>query len=120
MGFAKRNGLTVTGTHGNRLLLDVNGSVADIQQAFHVTMRVIGNPTESRDFYAPDIEPSMDARSSDCRHQRIEQLCLAAPEEPDSECIIRRSFRSAQIRFRLRRRLPWQRFSRRLSSRESH
>ena len=61
MGFAKRNGLTVTGTHGNRLLLDVNGSVADIQQAFHVTMRVYRHPTESRDFYAPDIEPSMDA-----------------------------------------------------------
>ena len=32
--FARRNGLTVTGTHPNRVLLDVKGSVADIESAF--------------------------------------------------------------------------------------
>ena len=59
--FAKKHGLTIVATHSNRLLLDVNGSVADIQKAFHVTMRVYRHPTQSRDFYAPDVEPTVDA-----------------------------------------------------------
>jgi hypothetical protein len=62
MEFARTNGLTITATHGNRLLLDVSGSVDDIQQAFHITLLTYHHPSENRDFYAPDIEPSVDAR----------------------------------------------------------
>ena len=58
--FVKANGLTVTGRHPNRVLLDVKGSVADIQKVFHLTMRVYQHPTEARTFYAPDVEPSLD------------------------------------------------------------
>jgi subtilase family serine protease len=57
--FAKSNGFTVTGTHSNRTLLDVRGSVADIEKVFHVNMRVYKHPTEARQFYAPDVEPSI-------------------------------------------------------------
>jgi subtilase family serine protease len=60
IAFAEANGLTVTGTHPNRVLLDVDGPVAKIQQAFQVTMRVYQHPTENRTFYAPDAEPSLD------------------------------------------------------------
>ena len=60
IAFAKANGLAVTATHPNRVLLDVNGSVADIEKALHVTMRVYQHPTEKRTFYAPDVEPSLD------------------------------------------------------------
>jgi len=60
IAFARRHHLTVTHTHGNRLLLDVSGTVADVQAAFHVTLRVYRHPTEARDFYAPDTEPSVD------------------------------------------------------------
>ncbi len=59
--FAKRNHLTVTATHGNRLLLDVSGAVADVQRALHITMHTYRHPDGSRDFFAPDIEPSVDA-----------------------------------------------------------
>jgi subtilase family serine protease len=59
--FALRQNLTVTATHSNRLLLDVSGSVADIQRAFHITLRTYHHPTEARDFYAPDADPSVDA-----------------------------------------------------------
>ena len=45
----------------NRLFVDVSGSVADIQTAFHITLRTYHHPTEARDFYAPDAEPSVDA-----------------------------------------------------------
>src|SRR5271168_5294470 len=33
--FAEANGFTVTGTPANRLLVDINGSVAQIEKAFH-------------------------------------------------------------------------------------
>ncbi len=56
--FAEGNGLTVAGTHPNRVVLDVEGGVADIERAFQVTLRLHRHPTENRVFYAPDIEPS--------------------------------------------------------------
>jgi len=58
--FAQSNGLTVLQTHGNRTLLDVSGSVADIEKTFHVHLRQYQHPTETRTFYAPDSEPSVD------------------------------------------------------------
>ena len=58
--FATANGLTVTVKHPNRVVLDVEGSIAGIERAFHVTMRVYRHPTEARTFYAPDVEPSLD------------------------------------------------------------
>jgi subtilase family serine protease len=58
--FAKANGLTVTGTHPNRVILDVSGTVADMERIFHVTMHTYRHPTENRTFFAPDTEPSID------------------------------------------------------------
>jgi kumamolisin len=60
MDFAKAHGLRVTATHANRTLLDVNGSVADIEKTFHVTLRLYQHPIEPRAFYAPDVEPSVE------------------------------------------------------------
>lgn len=62
VAFAQRFGLAVTARHGNRLLLDVNGSVAEIQRAFHITLRTYRHPTEPRDFFAPDSEPTVEAQ----------------------------------------------------------
>ena len=60
IAFAKSSGWTVTATYPNRTLLDVLGSVADIERTLHVTMRVYQHPSEARTFYAPDVEPSLD------------------------------------------------------------
>ncbi len=60
VNFAKANGFTVTATAGNRLLVDVSASVAQIEKAFHVNMRLYRHPTENRYFYSPDREPSLD------------------------------------------------------------
>ena len=60
IAFAQSNGLRVTATHPNRMLVDVNGSVADIEKALHLTMHVYRHPTEKRLFHAPDAEPSLD------------------------------------------------------------
>ena len=58
--WAQTHGLTVTGRYSNRTLLDVRGMAANIEQAFHVKLRVYQHPTEARTFYAPDREPSID------------------------------------------------------------
>ncbi|MGA2854770.1 MAG: protease pro-enzyme activation domain-containing protein, partial [Verrucomicrobiota bacterium] len=60
IAFAKANGLRVTTTHPNRVLLDVSGSVADVERALHVTMHTYLHPAENRTFYAPDTEPALD------------------------------------------------------------
>jgi hypothetical protein len=60
IAFATANGLKVTGKHPNRTLLDVSGSVAAVEKALHVKMLVYQHPDESRTFYAPDVEPSLD------------------------------------------------------------
>ncbi|HVM61752.1 MAG TPA: protease pro-enzyme activation domain-containing protein [Verrucomicrobiae bacterium] len=60
IGFARENGLTVTGTHPNRTLVDVRGPVANIERTFQVTLRTYPHPADARKFYAPDVEPSVD------------------------------------------------------------
>jgi subtilase family serine protease len=60
MAFAKTNHLKLTHTHGNRMLLDVSGSVGDIQNAFHIVLHTYTHPTEARNFFAPDTEPTVD------------------------------------------------------------
>jgi len=61
IGFAQSHGLTVTHTSASRRLLDVTGSVANIEQAFQVTMQVYQHPTEKRTYYAPNVEPTADS-----------------------------------------------------------
>jgi subtilase family serine protease len=56
--FAETHGFTVVRTSRNRLNLDVTGSVASIEEAFHVTMGNYLLPSENRTFYAPDREPT--------------------------------------------------------------
>ena len=60
IAFARANGLTVTGTEPDRTVLDVSGSVAQIERVFQVTMRQYRRPGENRTFFAPDVEPSVD------------------------------------------------------------
>jgi alpha-tubulin suppressor-like RCC1 family protein len=60
IAFAQAHGLTVSGTHPNRTLLDVEGSVGDIEKALHLTLRVYPHPAEARTFYAPDAAPVLD------------------------------------------------------------
>ncbi len=61
IAFARTNSLTVTATHRNRLVVDVRGTVADIERAFHTTLNSYSHPTEARSFYAPAIPPSVEA-----------------------------------------------------------
>jgi hypothetical protein len=60
INFARENGLEVTATHGSRIILDVRGRASDVEAAFHVTLHTYQHPTEAREFYAPDVDPTVD------------------------------------------------------------
>jgi subtilase family serine protease len=59
--FARTNGLEIAATRDSRMLLDVRGKVLDVEKAFHVHLQTYQHPTEARSFYAPNVEPSVDA-----------------------------------------------------------
>ncbi|HWD92589.1 MAG TPA: protease pro-enzyme activation domain-containing protein [Verrucomicrobiae bacterium] len=61
--FAKGHHLTVTHTDSNRTLVHLTGSVADIENTFHVHLRTFKHPKENRNFFAPDAEPSLDLKT---------------------------------------------------------
>jgi subtilase family serine protease len=56
----QEQGLTVTGGTRDGMEVQVKGSVATIERAFHVTMRNYRHPSENRVFYSPDREPTVD------------------------------------------------------------
>jgi subtilase family serine protease len=59
--FARSRGLQVTDHYDERGAVYVTGSVSDIEKAFGVTLRLYQHPDEDRQFYAPDVEASVDA-----------------------------------------------------------
>jgi kumamolisin len=58
VNFAKNNGFTVIGGSRDAMDVQVRGPVSAIESAFHVSMRTYKHPTESRNFYSPDREPT--------------------------------------------------------------
>jgi xanthomonalisin len=58
--FAQTYGLAVVSMYDNNMVVDVEAPAANIENAFHITLGVYQHPTESRTFYAPDREPTVD------------------------------------------------------------
>src|SRR6185312_422103 len=77
--FARAHGLGVGNEHGNRMLLEVDGTVGEIERALHTTMRVYRHPTEARTFYAPETEPSMDIKTPVLSIRGLDNFALARP-----------------------------------------
>ncbi len=78
--FAKANALEVTGTHPNRMLVDVAGAVADAERAFQVKLRVYPHPSDARTFFAPDAEPSVDKGLRVLRISGLDNYTLPHPQ----------------------------------------
>jgi kumamolisin len=57
LAFAKANGLSVVGGSRDGMDVQVTGSVAAIEEAFHINLKTYQHPTEDRVFYAADREP---------------------------------------------------------------
>jgi subtilase family serine protease len=77
--FATAHGMTVTQRYGNRLVLDVDGAVSDIEKALHVTLREYRHPAEPRNFYAPDRDPAMDLGVSIAHISGLDNYALPKP-----------------------------------------
>ncbi len=58
--FARTYGFQVVGGSRDGMDVEVKGTVAAIEAAFHVNMRTYKHPTENREFYSPDSEPTVD------------------------------------------------------------
>ena len=56
--FAVTNGLTMAATHNDHIVLNLEGSVSNIERAFGIRLHTYRHPTEGRDFFAPDTQPS--------------------------------------------------------------
>ncbi len=61
LAFARTNGFEVVGTHPNRVIVDLVGTVDTVERVFAVNLKTYRHPKESRDFFAPDKEPSVAA-----------------------------------------------------------
>ena len=59
IAFAKSNGLSIIKTYSNRMVLDVRGTVSNIEKSLNVTLNNYRHPIESRTFYAPDCDLSL-------------------------------------------------------------
>ena len=79
VAFAQANNLTVTYEYPNRVILDVTGTVADIEKALNVNMLVYQHPTEDRTFFAPDVEPCLDLTVSIQGIQGLNNYALPKP-----------------------------------------
>jgi subtilase family serine protease len=58
--WVQSKGLTVTGRSANRHLLEVEGTVAQINYAFNVSITTYRDMDRNREFFAPDREPLLD------------------------------------------------------------
>ena len=60
VAFAKAQGFKITALHPNRLLVDVESSVANIERVLHIKLQLYRDPSGDRLFHAPDSEPSLE------------------------------------------------------------
>jgi len=77
--FAAKNGLKVTRTHANRMLVDVSGSAAVVEKAFGVALHRYQHPTENRVFFAPSNEPIVPAGLQIQDIEGLDSLSLPHP-----------------------------------------
>jgi hypothetical protein len=60
IAYSQAHGFTVTHTSASRQLLNVAGSVANVEKTFGVMMQVYQHPTEARTYFAPNVAPTVD------------------------------------------------------------
>ena len=103
--FAQRNNFVVSGIAPNRLILEVDASVSNIEKAFNVTMNVYQHPTENRTFYAPDREPTMNLSTKVWNINGLDNFSIPRPSN------LSQKPRSGYCQHRLRtgRLFPWER-----------
>jgi len=78
--FFQANGLTVSGTHPNRMILDVTGPISAIEKTLHVNMTVWEHKTRGQ-FFAPDRDPSLDVDVAVLNISGLDNFVLPKPAD---------------------------------------
>ena len=84
INYVQSYGLTVTATYSNRMVLDVSGTVPQVESAFGVVMLVYQDPSGSNTFYAPNVQPSV---PSTVPILGIEGMNNSAQPQPNSQLV---------------------------------
>ena len=106
IGFAESNKLKVAGTHPNRTLIEVNATVEDIEKTFHLRMHVYQHPFESRTFFAPNAEPTLELAVPVLHIGGLDDFVLPRPMNLRSQGICQCDSLCLRIRLRAERRFP--------------
>lgn len=77
--FARSNGLSITGVHANRMLLNVEAERSVVERVFGVRIQLYSHPTESRTYFAPDREPSVPTSVPLLHIAGLDNFSLAKP-----------------------------------------
>lgn len=77
--FLESQGFSVTARYANRMLLDVSGTVADIERTFNISLQVYSHPYEARTYFAPDTEPSLDLGVAIMHVSGLDNFQIARP-----------------------------------------
>jgi len=77
--FARTNGLKITRESASRLLVEVSGPVRSVETAFNIRLEKFKHPSEAREFYAPDTEPTVDVRLAVADVQGLSDFCRPYP-----------------------------------------
>ncbi|HEX4122816.1 MAG TPA: protease pro-enzyme activation domain-containing protein [Verrucomicrobiae bacterium] len=59
IAFVRQSGFKIAATSSNRMLVDISGPVSKVERAFNVRLSRYRHPTEAREFFAPDRQPSV-------------------------------------------------------------
>jgi subtilase family serine protease len=78
--FARSQGFTVSNAPANRMLVHLDGTVSQINKAFHVKMTNYRHPTENRTFYSPDREPSLELSATVAHIAGMNNFSLPQPK----------------------------------------
>jgi subtilase family serine protease len=59
VNFAKANKMAILDIPANHMLVEVEATTSQVEKTFHVAMMKYRHPSENREFFAPDREPSV-------------------------------------------------------------
>ena len=85
MQFASQHGFKITGLHSNRMMVNVDAPVANIEKTFKFKLDRYQHPTENRTFYAPDADPTVETNVPIMHIAGLDDYILSAPARRRAE-----------------------------------
>jgi uncharacterized repeat protein (TIGR01451 family) len=79
VNFFRTQGFRIQATYPNRVLLNIEGSVGDIERTLHIAVRIYRHPTEARTFFAPDVEPTLELNTQILHISGLDNFILPRP-----------------------------------------